>query len=80
MELEQLDKVVLFLPAANALQVEDFAEVVVVAIGDVDEICLHEGLRWGWPDLQGFEESFDFGEAAIYTFHEACRGRSREQR
>ena len=51
MELEQLDKMVLFLSAANALQVEDFAEVVVVAIGDVDEVRLHEGLRWGWSDL-----------------------------
>lgn len=36
MELEEFDEVVLFLAAADTFQVEDLAEVVVVAVGDVD--------------------------------------------
>jgi hypothetical protein len=34
--LKQLDEVVLFLPAADALEIEDFAKVCVVAVGNVD--------------------------------------------
>lgn len=34
---------VLLLAAADALEVEDLAEVCIVAVGDVDEIGLDEG-------------------------------------
>lgn len=36
MDLEEFHEVVLLLPAADALDVEDFAEVGVALIGDVD--------------------------------------------
>lgn len=36
MDLEKLHEVVLFLATADALDVEDFAEVGVVGVGDVD--------------------------------------------
>lgn len=36
MDLEELDEVVLFLAAADSFDVEDFAEVCVASVGDVD--------------------------------------------
>ena len=39
-DLEEFDEVVLFLPAADTFQVEDFAEVGVVFVGDVDQVRL----------------------------------------
>ena len=46
MKLEELHKVVLILAAADAFEIEDFAEVVVVAVGNVNEVCLHKSFRW----------------------------------
>lgn len=68
---------ILILAAADAFEFEDFAEVVVVAVGNVDEVCLHKSFRWRRPDLEGFEESFDLEEAAIHTFDETGGGWSR---
>lgn len=45
MKLEQLNKVVLFLAVADALEIEDFAEVGVVAVTNMDEIRLNKSLR-----------------------------------
>lgn len=42
---------VLFLAAADAFDVEDLAEVVVVAVRDVDQVGLDESLGWRWSDL-----------------------------
>lgn len=80
MQLEKLDKVVLLLTAADPFDVEDLAEVVVVAIRDVDQVCLYESLGWRWSDLQGFEKGFDPEEAGVYPFDEACWCWSGEQR
>lgn len=80
MELEEFDEVVLFLAAANTFQVEDLAEVVVVAVGDVDQVRLYEGLWWGWSDLEGFQERFDLEEAAVHALDETCWGWSWKER
>lgn len=73
-DLEEFDKVVLFLPAADALEVEDLAEVGVVAVRDVDEVGLHESLRRGWVDLDGLEEGLDLGKAVVDALDEAGGG------
>lgn len=65
---------------ANTLEIEDLAEVVVVAVRDVDQVGLDESLGWRWADLEGFEESFDLEKASVYTLDEACRGWSGEER
>lgn len=56
--LEEVEEVgvVLF---AEALEVEDFAEVGVGSVGDVDEVGLHEGFGRGGPHLEGFEDGVD---------------------
>ena len=43
MDLEEFDEMVLLLAAADALHVEDLAEVGVVLVGDVDQVGLYEG-------------------------------------
>lgn len=74
MELEEFHEVVLFLSAANSFQVQDLAEVVVIAVGDVDQVGLNEGFRWGWSDLKGLQKRFDLEEAAVHAFDKASWG------
>lgn len=80
MELKQLHQVILFLATTDTFEVEDLAKVVVVAVGNVNEVCLDKGLRWRRPDLQGFEESFDLEKAAVHTLDKACRSRRGKER
>lgn len=67
---EEVDKggLVLF---ADTLQVEDFAEVGVGFVGDVDQIRLHERFWRRGADLQRFEEGVDFAHALVDAFGEA---------
>lgn len=46
MGLEELHKAVLLLSAADALEIEDFTEIAIVAVRNVDKVCLNESL-WG---------------------------------
>ena len=62
---------VLFLPAADSLDVEDFAEVRVATVCDVDQVCLDQGFRRRWLDLEGFEEGFYLSKAGVDPFYEA---------
>lgn len=62
---------VLLLPAADSLDVEDFAEVRVALVCDMDQVCLDQGFRGRWLHLKGFEKGFDFGEAGVDAFYEA---------
>lgn len=80
MELEEFDEVVLFLSAADTFQIEDLAEVVVVAVGDVDQVCLDQGLWWRWSDLEGLQEGFDLEEAAVHAFDKTSWGWGWEER
>lgn len=57
--------------AADALEVEDFPEVGVGFVGDVNEVGLDEGF-WGMgADLEGFEEGVDFRHCKLGAFNEA---------
>lgn len=78
MELEELHEMILLLSAANAFEIEDLAEVVIVSVRDVDEVCLYQGLGGRWPDLECFEESLDLEEAAVDALYEASWSRGRE--
>ena len=51
-EFEEVGMVLL----ADALELEDFSEVGVRFVGNVDEIGLHEGFRGGRPHLERFED------------------------
>lgn len=53
MGLKQVNQVGLIL-LAETFEVEDFAEVGVGFVGDVDEIGLHQSFRRGRPDLERF--------------------------
>lgn len=46
MDLKQLDKMVLLLAAADALEVEDFPEVGVASVRDMNQVGLDKGF-WG---------------------------------
>ncbi len=73
MSVEEFDELRLVL-LADALEVEDFLEVGVGAVADVDEVGLHDGLRGGRAYLEGFEERVDFGHALGYAFEVAGWG------
>ena len=76
MDLEQFDEMVLLLSTADAFEIEDFAEVGVVAVGDVHEVGLDESLGRRWADLERFKKCFDLGEARVHPFEETSRGRA----
>lgn len=80
MDLEELDKVVLFLAAADSLNVEDFAEVGVAFVCNVKEVGLHEGFWRRGLDLEGLEEGFNLGETGVDALDEACWCWGREER
>lgn len=72
---------VLFLATANALDVEDLAEVGVVLVGDVDQVGLDEGLRRRRLNLESLEEGFDLREAGVDALYETrWRGAGEERR
>lgn len=62
-ELDELGVVFL----GDALEVEDFSEVGVGPVGDVDEVGLYEGFGWRGAHLKGFEE----GEQAGHDHRDA---------
>ena len=51
-------RLVLFL---ETFQIEEFAEVGIRFVGDVNEISLDEGFRRRRADLEGFEDGVDAG-------------------
>lgn len=55
---------------ADALEVQDFAEVGVAAVVDVDEVGLYERFGRGRADLEGFEEGVEAGEGGGDAFLE----------
>lgn len=67
MGLKELDEVGLVL-FADALQVEDFSEIGVGFVGDVDEVGLDEGFGRGRPNLEGFEDGIEAGHGLRDAF------------
>lgn len=59
------------LALADALEVEDLAEVCVGAVGDVDEVGLDEGFWGRGAHLERLEEGVEFGEGLVDAFDEA---------
>ena len=57
---------------AQALEVQDLAEVGVGFVGDVDEVGLHEGFGRRGADLEGFEERVDARHGLGDAFYEAA--------
>ena len=66
-EFEEVSMVCL----ANALELEDLAEVGVGAVGNVDEVGLDEGFWRRWPDLEGFEEGVEARHGCVDAFDKA---------
>lgn len=75
MRLEQVDQVGLILFATDAFEFEDFAEVEVGFVADVDQIGLHERFRGRRSDLEGLEDGIDPRHGLGNTFEVAgCSG------
>jgi hypothetical protein len=55
-------------------QLEDFAEIRIGAITDVDQVGLHETLGGRRPDLKGFEERIETAHAVVYALDETGLG------
>lgn len=81
MDLEKFYEVVLVLATANALKVEDFAEIGVVLVCDVDQIGLDKGLGRRRLNLEGLEEGFNLRKAGVDALYETrWRGAGEERR
>ena len=74
MDGEQLEEVGL-LVAADALQLQDAAEVGVGPVGEVDQVGLDEGLGRRGAHLEGLEERVDARHGCVDALDEAGRGR-----
>lgn len=64
----------------DTLKVEDFAEVGVGAVADVNEVCLYESFGWEGADLQSLEKGVDLGHGLINAFDEAMLMSDRDRR
>ncbi len=67
MGLEQVDQIGLVL-FANAFQFEDFPEIGVGSVGNVDKVGLDEGFWWGRAYLEGFEDRVEAGHGLGDSF------------
>lgn len=68
MGLEEVEEVGLVLFADNALELEDFAEVGIGFVGDMDQVGLHEGFRRRRPHLEGLEDRVETGHGLRDAF------------
>lgn len=66
-EVEEVGLVLL----AETFEVQDFAEVGVGFVGDVDQVGLHEGFGGGGADLEGFEDGVEARHGLGDTFEVA---------
>jgi len=67
---EEVDQGGLF-GLTDAFKVEDFTEVGVGPVGDVDEIRLDKSFWRRRADLEGFEQRVHLGHALVDSFNEA---------
>lgn len=74
MRLEEVQEVALVL-LAEAFEVEDFAEVGVGFVADVDEVGLHQSFRRGRPHLERFENGVDARHGLRHALEIARRWR-----
>ncbi len=71
MRHEDVDEPSLF-GLAYALEIKDLAKIRVGAVADMDEICLHKRLWWGWPDLYGLEKRIQLAYDLVDSFYETA--------
>lgn len=69
----------MFLPAADALDVEDLAEIGIALVGNMHEVGLDESFWGRRANLEGFQDRFNFSEAGIYALDKTGWGWGRKK-